>query len=227
MSDAKLIASTKEFIPVRLVQTEDQWAWKKFGMQGIGLFLVLNHKAEQHVEIPMRDARPKAVIASFVTTLTKAWSELKDEVKGPAWQTNLDAAQAAAAKSGKPIALLMAKGKLVKRDDGEGNEIEEFVPDKKGAAVKTALKSRAVAAHLDRYVWVRANWTASKPAAAKRYSLSRAPTLAIIGADGKKVSARLTKFQPAKLASALSKYATKAEAAAARARKRAESERER
>lgn len=232
MSDARLIAATKEFIPVRVVEKVDVWAWEKYSVQGIGVFVVLDHEGDEHVTIPMKDARSEKVVESWVTTLGEAWTLLKESLIPMAWQPSLEVAKQQSAETKKPIALVLVKATVPAQapkegdDDREDDEADDAddagadeapAPDAKSAAALAALQGREIGPQRDRFIWVTVHWTGEKPEAAGTYGLSRAPALALIDPDGKTVLTRITNFAPASLAAALHKQATKAEAKAARA----------
>jgi len=220
-----VVVATRPYVCVRVDQATDQEIWKQFDVDGVGVFLLLTNEAKYAAEVPMTDMRPDAVLASFIKTLPEFWDARKGDAKAIVWQTDLAAAREAAAKDGRPIAAVVVKvtepKPLPAADDPLG-ESAVPQPDKAGAMLLGWLDELEVARHYERYVWVRVDWGKEKPEAVKELSVSKAPAVALLAADGKASLGKPPLKDAPQLAAALDKAATKAEADAERKRKAAE-----
>ncbi len=166
-----MIEAARPFIPVRVDEAKDQAVWQRYGVQGVGYFMILNSGGEFFSEVSNKDLSTKAMTEAFLKTLGESWEKLKGWVKPVPFEESRAKAAERAKAEGKPLALVFVKA------------------DRAGAAQLEALASPAVARRWDRFVWAKVEWKAP-PAEAKTYGVLKTPTIVLADPAGAKVELR-------------------------------------
>ena len=85
MSSQKVRKLALEYVPLRLDEVADSHYFEKYGVDGIGVFLIADHDQEILDEVPMRDLRPEPMTEAFINTLTdflEQWKMLQEARSG-------------------------------------------------------------------------------------------------------------------------------------------------
>ena len=190
-----MIAATKPYIPVRIDQAKDQALWKKYDVDGVGVFLVCDPAGVYKASVDMDDARTEALVASFLKTLPEQWKAFEPTITRPAFAATVEAAQVAGKKDGKPVAVVFAKA-----------------DDAASTALLALLEERPVQKRLERLAWAKVVWGETKPAEAATYGVAKAPALVLVDPDDGKVLDRPKLGAPDALGAALEKACIKLDA---------------
>lgn len=190
-----MIEATKPYIPIRIDQVKDQALWKKYDVDGVGVFLVCDPTGAYKAAVNMDDARTESLVASFLKTLPEQWKTFEPSITRPAFAATVEVALAAGKKDGKPVAVVFAKA-----------------DDAASTALLALLEERPVQKRLDRLAWAKVTWGEEKPAEAGTYGVSKAPGLVLVDPDDGKVLDKPKLGAPDALATALEKACAKLDA---------------